>query len=216
MRALNAFYVSEGGSSTIEINNTEPYIADLGVRYKGDTVGLTAEVNYNTQGTLTCAMLNQENFEKAMKILSASPFKEKTVSETYISGTVNNKDRGALILSIPYDKGWTVKIDGKKTDIIPLGDALISVPVPAGSHTVEFTFKTVGLVPGVIISLLSLLVLLAVYLRSRMMTATYSKMSDKTKSKLLKHSGFKVKTAVNNENDDIIVNDIKNNADNNK
>ena len=33
--------------------------------------------------------------------------------------------------SIPYEPGWTIKVDGKKVEPIALADALIGIRVPA-------------------------------------------------------------------------------------
>ena len=37
-------------------------------------------------------------------------------TNSYIKGTVNVDKSKLMFFSIPYDKGWTVKIDGKKVD----------------------------------------------------------------------------------------------------
>jgi hypothetical protein len=46
-----------------------------------------------------------------------------------------------LVLSeIYYPAGWTATIDGAETEILRTNSVLRSVRVPAGTHTVEFTF----------------------------------------------------------------------------
>lgn len=57
-----------------------------------------------------------------------------------------------LFTTIPVEKGWTVYVDGVKTDLIETVDALISVPLTAGTHTVEMKFTTAGYPAAVIIT----------------------------------------------------------------
>ena len=66
---------------------------------------------------------------------------------------------GLLFTSIPFDTGWKAYIDGKETDISSFKDALISIKVPEGTHTVEFKFFPKGLSIGLIISLICFLIL---------------------------------------------------------
>ena len=71
--------------------------------------------------------------------------------------------------TITYDKGWTIRINGEKvdtygimkdTDKLSEGNdsegALLACDLPAGVNTVELSFTPVGFVPGVIISVISL------------------------------------------------------------
>ena len=67
-----------------------------------------------------------------------------------------------LYFSVPNDAGWTAKIDGQVTDIIDSGGMML-LKVPAGAHSIEFSFQTPGLTAGIIISVLSW-VLFAIFL----------------------------------------------------
>ncbi|MCQ2437412.1 MAG: YfhO family protein [Clostridia bacterium] len=84
-----------------------------------------------------------------------------------VSGTIDAATDGALVLSVPVSKGWTVKVDGKKTETVAQADALIAVPVEKGVHTVELTYRTPMLAAGELISLLSLALLITLKFRNR-------------------------------------------------
>lgn len=43
-----------------------------------------------------------------------------TVTSTYVKGTVTANEDGILYTSIPYYRGFTAYVDGKKTDITTL------------------------------------------------------------------------------------------------
>lgn len=61
-----------------------------------------------------------------------------------------------VYFAVPYDKGWTATIDGDKTDIIVSGGMMI-IKVPAGIHSIEFSYYTPGLKLGLIISLITMM-----------------------------------------------------------
>ena len=195
MRSLEVFY----GESSMSISNTEPFVADLGLLEKGERVAISAEVNYMTDGPMTCAMLNHDKFQQAISILKERSFKEEYVNDDRIKGTVSAQKPQILVFSIPYDEGWTVLMDGKEVDVNALGEALISVVVPAGEHTIELKFKTVGLTTGIIISLVCLALLILLCLQKKLWPYVYRLLPGKIKAIVLEKSGFKITESVKKE-----------------
>ena len=66
-----------------------------------------------------------------------------------------------IYTSIPYDEGWTVKIDDRKVEYVKILDGLIGVDVDTeefseGEHVIELKYKVPGLMVGIIISFLAL------------------------------------------------------------
>ena len=60
-----------------------------------------------------------------------------------------NADRDTtLIFTLPYDKGWSAKQNGKSIQIHRIQKGLMGVHVPKGSGTVTLTFIPQGLVEG--------------------------------------------------------------------
>ena len=71
-------------------------------------------------------------------------------------GTVTAKKAQTLITTIPYDKGWTAKIDGKKVDTKAFQDAFVSIHLPKGKHNVTFSYLPKGFIIGGISFILSI------------------------------------------------------------
>ena len=68
-----------------------------------------------------------------------------------------------VFYAVPYDEGWSVTVDGEKAEIVRANVGFMAVDVPAGSHTVRFTYRTPGLVAGIAVGIGGML-LLAGYL----------------------------------------------------
>ncbi|MEG0694099.1 MAG: YfhO family protein, partial [Oscillospiraceae bacterium] len=82
-------------------------------------------------------------------------------SDTNILGEVTStKDKSMMYTSIPYDKGWTVTVDGKEATKVKLLNALTGIEIPKGTHVVQFKYIPQGLKIGAIISGVSLLLLI--------------------------------------------------------
>ena len=74
-------------------------------------------------------------------------------------GTINLAKGKMLSTSIPYDKGWSVYVDGDKVaeeNILKIGQAMLGINIDRGAHEVEFKFEARGLKLGIIVSVATL------------------------------------------------------------
>ena len=95
--------------------------------------------------------------------------KQKT-SGDIIKGTINMTRDGLFQMSVPYDKGFRIYVDGKKCDYIKVDSSFIGVYMPKGSHDVKVEFKAPLRTAGFICSIIGLIMLTAVivcYIRSK-------------------------------------------------
>ncbi len=72
-------------------------------------------------------------------------------------------DRQELVFfSVPYESGWSAKVNGEPAEIYRVNVGFMAVVVPQGEKVViEFTYRTPGLLLGVLISVFSLILLIA-------------------------------------------------------
>ncbi len=147
----------------------EPYIIDAGTLSAGDTLSVTVSAESGCSGNIYVATLRDEVFEQQMAALQESPFVVTESSDTRLYGTVNAAKAGVLFTSIPYDEGWTVRVDGQEVETFAAGDAMLAFDLAAGEHTVEITFFPSGLLPGIVWSLicLALLILLLWFIQKK-------------------------------------------------
>lgn len=106
--------------------------------------------------------LDEDLFQTAIANLKQEQFNVTKYSDTYLEGTVTASAGEVLMTTIPYEPGWTIKVDGKKVDYIKLADSLIGVELAEGAHDITMSFFPKGLAIGLIISGVGLLLVLIV------------------------------------------------------
>ena len=88
-------------------------------------------------------------------------------SQNTIVGHIEVKKKKLLFLSIPYDKGWDIKIDGVKQKVELINIGFIGVVVHAGIHEIELSFKPPFLASGGLVMILSFVVYFLLILKKR-------------------------------------------------
>ena len=83
----------------------------------------------------------------------------KELSSSHLCFLTDEPDDSELIVSVPYDKCWHVKTDGKKAVTKKAMGALMSIEVPAGAHSIDMKYIPEGTVIGAVVSLTGLLLL---------------------------------------------------------
>ena len=68
-------------------------------------------------------------------------------------------NRASMLMTIPYDEGWRVYVDGEETEIYKGLGTFISFYVSGGVHDIELKYFPKGLKAGAAISLISLMIL---------------------------------------------------------
>ena len=99
---------------------------------------------------------HQDVFDIAFNALSSQGLQISEFEDTYIKGSINAKEDGLMYTSIIYDRGWKAYIDGKEVEISSINEALLAIPVPAGTHTIELKYCPENLVSGLVITIISI------------------------------------------------------------
>ena len=86
-----------------------------------------------------------------------------TVEGNTISGSYNAVDDDCwTFISIPYDKGFKAKINGKKAEIYRVYDDFMALKLVKGENDIKITYKPVGFTAGLILSLLGFLMVILI------------------------------------------------------
>ncbi|MCB9109602.1 MAG: YfhO family protein, partial [Anaerolineales bacterium] len=87
-----------------------------------------------------------------------------------LSITIDTSTPALLILSEPDYPGWQATIDGQPAPILRADYILRAMPVPAGEHTVQLTFRPLSFMIGAVISgitIITVVILLGLSYRRR-------------------------------------------------
>jgi uncharacterized membrane protein YfhO len=141
----------------------------LGYLQKGERVTLTNgdDTDDTPKVSAEAYVMNEEVLAQAVEILSKEHLENVAMDSTHISGTLSLKEAGRLILSVPYEEGWTVQIDGENAEPEQFGNALMAFDLEAGEHTIQMHYVPEGRNIGILVSAGSVLILLGCVLCQR-------------------------------------------------
>ena len=83
-------------------------------------------------------------------------------TSTSVKTQVNCAANQMLLTTIPIEKGWSVYVDGVKTEYVEVFESLIAVPLTQGQHTVEMKFVTAGYPAAVVITAAGIIVFIGI------------------------------------------------------
>lgn len=142
-------------------------IIDLGYRNAGESIFIEANIPED-KGDETvqfyAAGLNMNNFIKGYDILNNNALTEIDFKETDVKGKIKMNKDGVVFTSIPYDEGWTVYVDGNKTEYYAVSDAFLAFDLKKGEHSIEFKFMPKGLLIGISVSVISVFILIVIFI----------------------------------------------------
>lgn len=114
----------------------------------------------------THVILNEEQINKYSSLfLTEAAYISNTFKfdKNGFTSNINSNNETLAIYQIPYDEGFTAKINGKPVDIEKVNNGFIGVKINKGTNFIEFKYMTPGLKEGLLISLVALL-LTTIYL----------------------------------------------------
>lgn len=93
--------------------------------------------------------LNLESLKQVTDRLKEEGFDPDVFADGRVEGTYEcKKSKGNLLLTIPYDTGWTAWVNGEKVDIKEGANALSIIPVSKGENEIKLVYKVPGVVTG--------------------------------------------------------------------
>lgn len=112
--------------------------------------------------------LNLDVFEQIINELKTNEFVPTVFENGRIEGEYTAKADGNLLLSVPYDDGWSVTINGDATELTPAADKGMScLSVQKGTNKIVMIYKTPGALAGLAVSLATAAALIAAGLYTR-------------------------------------------------
>jgi uncharacterized membrane protein YfhO len=142
----------------------ENYLVNLGYSVNGENeaaITFSKAVSFNCEGieVYSVAMGDYADHVNALKTSSLTNTKK---SNNRIQGDISLDQKGILLLSIPYSKGWNAYVDGTRKMLLPANVMYMALPLEAGKHSILLKYRTPYLKEGFAVTIAALLVLIGI------------------------------------------------------
>ena len=104
---------------------------------------------------------DQGDYEEVVASLAENGADVALAEGNVFEGSVNSKKDGILLLTIPYDEGWTFEVDGKEVETERILGTFTGIRITEGIHSFSGKFVPKGFGAGLAASLASLAGLVA-------------------------------------------------------
>ena len=112
-------------------------------------------------------VLDEALFNEAVNKIRANNSVVTMENAANLNIDISAPENGYIYTSIPYEKGWTVKIDGKKVEPVCIADTLLAIPVTKGEHNVTMSFIPNGFILGLSLFLLAVAICIVIIVLSK-------------------------------------------------
>ena len=149
----------------------------LGYVEAGQTVTLTNgdEEDETPSIGVDIYRLNQEVLEETLALLGRQHLENVVWKSDFISGEIRLEEAGRMVLSVPWEEGWDVTINGEKTEPELLGGCLMAFDLEPGDYELEMKYRPAGAAAGGIVSGVSIVLFLALTFRGRILPSLRSR-----------------------------------------
>lgn len=129
----------------------------LGQLYQGEMITLTNgnEEDETPNVNAEVYLLNEEVLQEAIQILSSQHLTDVSYDSTNVKGKLMLREAGRMILSIPYETGWTVRLNGKEVEPQLFGGTLMAFDLEPGEYELTMHYVPTGSREGVIVTVVS-------------------------------------------------------------
>lgn len=138
----------------------ESCLLSLGTKYSGkqNIVLKFSNIGEYTFSDLQVVAEDLSGLPGQVNELKTETLEERKFAANWIEGKVTTTGNKLLMLSVPYSEGWSVWVDGKEQPLQCVNTMWAAVYLEeAGTHKIEMQYRTPGLIPGLLISFVTLL-----------------------------------------------------------
>lgn len=154
----------DGNTSTKSFSSMKHrHILDVGQITAGSIVRVESDDPAVSAIQYYAYSYDEQVFIDTYHTLAQQGLKLTSFDDTRLTGTIDVKEDGWMFTSIPYDFGWEIYVDGKEVPSQCFENAFLAVELPKGSHEIVMKYHAPGLRSGMVMSLGSILIFLAIF-----------------------------------------------------
>lgn len=158
-----------GAEKIGEYDNSLKKLFCLGTFKSGDRVKVKFN-NAKYMKNVKISSVDSDEFFKACRNKAENDsFKVSEYGSRWLKGEVVLESDEVLFTTIPYEKGWKAYVDGKRAKVECAQNTFLAVSAGEGRHTIKLKYTAPGLIPGSLISIVTLIALLLYINRERLL-----------------------------------------------
>lgn len=125
-------------------------------------VEMTDDYSFFSVNNISLFALDERALQDAVSFQQTQGFQLKKMTDTRVEGLVEATEKTPyLVMTRPYDPGWTVTVDGREMEVNEVMGTLMAIRLTPGQHEVVWQYQPQGLKEGVWASLAGLALALA-------------------------------------------------------
>lgn len=142
-------------------NGRENFTVNLGYSKKSRNV---ITIKFKEKGIYGFNELNvifqpMKNYKSDVEKLKQTTLENVNISTNHITGTVtSNKDK-ILLLSIPYNGGWSAKIDNEDVEVYRANSMYMAVGIKKGNHKIDLYYTMPYIKEGAVASGIGIIIM---------------------------------------------------------
>ncbi len=108
--------------------------------------------------------LNYDYIENSVNNIDKLNVKRSNMTTNYLKGNIDVTEDGWFTFTIPYDKGFNIKVNNKLIDYEKVNAGFIGFPISKGSHIIELEYIAPGYNIGKIMTIIGIVLLFRILL----------------------------------------------------
>lgn len=140
-------------------------------------ISLTYKDGKTTPVPVRVYTCTDEEYREAYDRLASCQMEQVEEKGSSVTGVIHADRPGTLLLTMAYDEGWTVLVDGNETETYRVGEALTGIDISQGDHEIEMHYVPQGFETGALLSAVCVLL----YLLSCLVERYFYKKAEKAR-----------------------------------
>ena len=135
------------------------FCTDIGLLSKETEHSLTIDVDTSIGANIYLYYFNDENLKNICSSVNGFNVTENTTKGIQLTGYMDNS--GELFISLPYEKGYIIRVNGQIKQYASYRDTFLLLNLEEGQNDILITYIPNGLVLGTILSIISIILTLS-------------------------------------------------------
>lgn len=125
-------------------------------------------------------------YQEVVDYLSRSQMTNVKTTGSSLTGQISAEKDGILFLTVPYEDGWKITVDGVEVTPMKIAGTMIGLELTAGDHEISMKYTPAGFKTGLVLSILCAVLFILTVRREnreerRKMELTFSKKAESFK-----------------------------------